>query len=92
MTDSKKQHDIVAKAGDEPEVLSDDSLDDAQGGLHIGQAGLVSNTVLSGGTTMLTGDPGRLAIYGGTIDSEVLDRKTSLETKPTRMPDPYSGI
>lgn len=92
MTDKKKPDDIVATPEDQPEILSDDQLSDAQGGLHIGQAGLRKNTVLSGGTTMLKPGLNFETVYGGVGNDDILDVGADLVSNPRKMPDPFSGI
>ncbi|MEM9062658.1 MAG: hypothetical protein AAGD13_19530 [Pseudomonadota bacterium] len=51
--DKNKEAEIAASAEDEPEVIGDEKLDDAEGGWSWGTSLKTTNVVMSGGSTML---------------------------------------
>ena len=85
MTDKKKtEDDIVATPESEPETISDQALEDANGGWSWG---VTQPTLTSTSTVKLAGTNFE-TVYGGAGNDDVLDSR-QLEGINPKMPDPY---
>ena len=87
MSDQKKNHkdDIVAKAEDAPETISDDALEDAEGGWSWG----VTQPTFKAPTRVSIAGSNFETVYGGVGNDDVMESPGLDRINPKNMPDPY---
>lgn len=83
--DKQKNDDIVSTAEDAPETISDDQLEDVDGGAWSLSSTRITSYSTSGPS--LIRQPNMETVYGGVGNDDILDPGALVSRKG--MPDPY---